>query len=141
MDLSSLYKYSLSSSYVTFPFLELITYNLPVIPSHKQFTPTFPLPKFKSSTMKSSKTKNNKDGKQQQDFLSPINQIAKSSLVRNLEYIPKPYLLEEKCKIYQSQVLIPLIIASKTRAYMVPLPDPNVDAKKLKMLFPTYHRT
>lgn len=85
--------------------------------------------------MASSKTKYNKVGKQQQHFLSPVTQIAKPSLVGNQEYIPEPPLLEEKCKIYQSQVLIPLIIASKTHAYMGLFPDPNVDAEKLKLFF------
>lgn len=106
----SLYKYSSSSSFVNFPLLELIASNFPTIPSQKQLTQAFPLPKFKSSTMASSKTRNNKAGKQQQDFLSPVTQIAKPSLVRNQEYIPEPHLLEEKRKIFQSQVLIPLTI-------------------------------
>lgn len=90
--------------------------------------------------MASSKTKNNK-ARKQQDFLLPITQIAKPSLVGNQEYVPEPPLLEEKRKIYQSQVLIPLFIAGKNHAYMGPFPDPNVDAEKLKKFFPTYHRT
>lgn len=82
--------------------------------------------------MVSSKTKKNKAGTQQQDFLSPVTQIAKTSLVVNQEYVPEPPLLEEKQKIYQSRILIPLIIAGKTHMYMGHFPDPNVDAEKLK---------
>lgn len=91
--------------------------------------------------MVSSKTKNNKVGKQHKDFLSSVTHIAKLSLVGNQEYVPEPPLLEEKRKIYQSQVLIPLTITGKTHMYMGHLPDPNVDAKKLKKFFPTYHCT
>lgn len=91
--------------------------------------------------MVSSKAKNNKAGKQQKDFLSPVTHIKKPSLVGNQECVPESPLLEEKRKIYQSHVLIPLTIVGKTHAYMGPFLDPNDDAEKLKKFSPTYNCT
>ena len=82
-----------------------------------------------------------KVSKQQKEALNPIVKIATPLLTGNQEYVLGPPLLEEKRKIYESQVLTPLTISDETHAYMGPLPDPNVDAEKLKEFFPVYHRT
>lgn len=81
------------------------------------------------------KTKNNQAGNKKEDVSSPVNQIASLLLVGNHEYVPEPPLLEEKLKIYQSQVLIPLIVASETHVYIGHLPGPNADGEKLKYFF------
>lgn len=82
------------------------------------------------------KTKNNKADKQKEDASSPVSQIVSPLLIGNHEYVSKPPLLEEKLRIYQSQVLIPLTIVGETHEYMGPLLGPNIDVEKLKEFFP-----
>ena len=62
-----------------------------------------------------------KELKQRQKEASiPITKIETPLLGGNQEYFPKPPLLEEKHKIYISQVIIPLTILGETHAYMGP---------------------
>lgn len=87
-----------------------------------------------------SKTKNSKDSKKQTSILL-VHKILGSKFVGNQQYILEPPPEEEKWRIYQSQVLIPISISSKTRAIACPLPNINAKHERLKDYFPTYHRT
>lgn len=57
----------------------------------------------------------------------------------NQQYIPEPPLVEEKRRIYQSQVLIPISISGKTYAMLGPLSYTTTNPDSLKEFFPTYH--
>lgn len=47
---------------------------------------------------------------------------------------------KEQRQIYQSRVLIPISITSKTHAMLGPPSDLTIDPEKLKQFFPTYCR-
>ena len=57
----------------------------------------------------------------------------------NQQYIPEPK-IEEQCRIYESQVLIPIIVSGKKHALFGPLPDLNIDSTRLRDFFPTYQK-
>lgn len=65
--------------------------------------------------------------------------IPRLLLVGNQEFVPELPLLEEKRKMYTSQVIIPLSIAGETRAFMGLIPDPNVNVDSI--FFPIYNKT
>lgn len=53
----------------------------------------------------------------------------------------EPPLEEEKWRIYQLHVLITISISGNTHAIVILLPNINVNHKRLKEYFLTYHRT
>lgn len=63
--------------------------------------------------------------------LPPFTTLSAPLTVGNHQYIPEPK-TEEQCKIYASQVLIPVFISGKNHALYGPLTDLDMDSSKLR---------
>lgn len=68
--------------------------------------------------------------------LPPFATLSAPLAVGNRQYIPEPQ-TEEQCRIYASQVLIPVSISEKTYALSGPLADLDADASKFREFFPS----
>lgn len=60
-------------------------------------------------------------------------------MMGNQQYIPEPK-TEEHRRIYESQVLIPITVSGKNHAFFGPLPNLNIEPRRLRNFFPTYHK-
>lgn len=87
-----------------------------------------------------SKIKNPKDSKKQ-TTIPLVHKILGPKVVGNQHYIPETPLEEEKRRIYQSHVLLPILISGKMHGIAGPLPIINANPERLKEYFLVYHRT
>ena len=93
-----------------------------------------------STAAKDSKTVLKLKDPQMATPLPPYATFAGPKVMKNAQCIPEP-LEKEKRAIYESQVLIPVLVSKKPHALSGPLSLLNADYDKLKDYFPTYHKT
>lgn len=71
--------------------------------------------------------------------VAPVHKVLGPTDMGNQQYVPEPPLAEEKRRIYQSRVLIPISVSGKTHAMLGPLLDATVNLDSRRDFFPTYH--